>query len=122
MCHTSAVATPTRATKLQLMNGRLRTRFALVVERILPIAILLLALIGAPFMIFSREGLPRLRGLERELEGVQEENKALQREIDELRGHVERLRDDPAAIEQIARDELGLVRPSEVVFQFERRK
>lgn len=100
----------------------MNTRFALVVERILPIAILLLALIGAPIMIFSREGLPRLRGLERELEGVQEENKALQREIDELRGHVERLRDDPAAIEQIARDELGLVRPSEVVFQFERRK
>ena len=37
-----------------------------------------------------------------------------------LRIEVRRLRDDPAAVERIARDELGMVRKSEVVFQFAR--
>jgi cell division protein FtsB len=96
-------------------------RLTLVLERVLPIAVLLLALIGAPLMIFSREGLPRLRGLERELDAVGAENRDLQREIEELRGYVGRLRDDPAAVERIARDDLGLVRQSEVVFQFKKR-
>jgi cell division protein FtsB len=46
-------------------------------------------------MIFAPEGLPRLRGLERELSSVNEENKQLEREIEDLRGQVTRLRDDP---------------------------
>ncbi len=96
-------------------------RLTLFLERILPIAVLVLAMVGAPFMIFSREGLPRLRGLERELAAVDAENRDLEREIEELRGYVGRLRDDPAAVERLARDDLGLVRQSEIVFQFSRR-
>ena len=93
-------------------------RLTLLLERLLPVAVLLLALIGAPLMIFSRDGLPRLRGLERELASVEAENRDAQREIEELRGYVARLRDDPAAVERIARDDLGLMRQSEIVFQF----
>ncbi|MBI4704440.1 MAG: septum formation initiator family protein [Deltaproteobacteria bacterium] len=89
-----------------------------MLERFLPISLLLLALVGAPVMILAPEGLPRLRGVEREIESVERENAALRREIDVLRARVSRLRDDPAAVEQLARDELGLVRQSEVVFQF----
>ena len=96
-------------------------RFALLVERILPFGVLVLALVGAPIMIFAPEGLPRLRGLERELAGVDAENRQLERESEELRNYVARLRDDPAAVERIARDDLGLVRQSDVVFQFKRR-
>ncbi len=96
-------------------------RLALFVERILPVMVLALALIGAPLMIFSPEGLPRLRGLERELVGVEAENRELEREIEELRAHVANLRDDPASVERIAREDLGLVRQSEVVFQFKKR-
>lgn len=98
------------------------SRLSLFAERVLPIGILLLALVGAPVLIFSPEGLPRLRGLERELQSVDDENKNLQREIDELHGRVDRLRDDPRAVEQIARDDLGMVRQSEVVFQFAKKK
>jgi len=93
-------------------------RSIVILERVLPIGILGLALIGAPVMIFSPEGLPRLRAVEKELSDVEEDNAALRREIDSLRGNVARLRDDPAAIERIARDNLGLVRQTEVVFQF----
>lgn len=93
-------------------------RFALVLERVLPLAILVVAVIGAPVMIFSPEGLPRLRGLERELSQVEEETAELGREIESLRGRVQRLRDDPTAVERIARDNLGMLRQTEVVFQF----
>jgi len=97
-------------------------RTTLLIERALPIAVLVVAVIGAPVMIFSPQGLPRLRGLEKELTDVNEENAALRREIEALRGRVARLRDDPTAVEQIARDNLGLVRQSEVVFQFQTRR
>lgn len=93
-----------------------------LLERILPVAMLVVAVVGAPVMIFSPQGLPRLRGLEKELGDVDEENAALRREIDSLKGHVARLRDDPGAVERIARDNLGLVRQTEVVFQFQTRR
>lgn len=99
---------------MQVLGHRLRG----ALERYLPACVLVVAVASVPSMIFSSEGLPRLRGLERELGTVEAENRALNRQIDELRGHVERLRDDPAAVERIARDDLGLVRQSEVVFQF----
>lgn len=90
----------------------------LVLERVLPLAILVVAVVGAPVMIFSPEGLPRLRGLERELAQVEDETAELGREIETLRGRVQRLRDDPTAVERIARDNLGMLRQTEVVFQF----
>ncbi len=93
-------------------------RLALLLERVLPVGVLVVAVVGAPVMIFSPQGLPRLRGLERELADVEDENAALGREIEALRGRVARLRDDPTALERIARDNLGLVRQTEVVFQF----
>lgn len=93
-------------------------RLTLILERVLPLAILVVAVIGAPVMIFSPEGLPRLRGLERELSQVQDETAELGREIEALRGRVQRLRDDPTAVERIARDNLGMLRQTEVVFQF----
>ncbi|WP_438020970.1 septum formation initiator family protein [Sorangium sp. So ce315] len=95
-------------------------RIAVFLERTLPIAVLIVAVVGAPIMIFSPQGLPRLRELERELTYVEEENAELGRQIEALRGKVARLRDDPTAVERIARDNLGLVRQSEVVFQFSR--
>ena len=54
--------------------------------------------------------------------GKTAENADLHREIEALRGRVSRLRDDPGAVERIARDNLGLVRQSEVVFQFQTRR
>lgn len=82
----------------------------------------MVAVVGAPVMILSPQGLPRLRGLEKELADVEEDNAALRRQIEALRGKVARLRDDPSAVERIARDDLGLVRQTEVVFQFQTRR
>ena len=87
-------------------------------QRALPIAILAIAALGAPILILEPDGLPRMRALQTELAQTNDENAELRRHITELRGQVRELRDDPAAVERIARDDLGLVRKSEVVFQF----
>jgi cell division protein FtsB len=96
--------------------------FPHLVQRALPIAILALALIGAPILIFEPEGLPRMRSLDKELTDVNAENAELRRDVVRLRAGVRDLRDDPLAVERIARVQLGLVRKSEVVFQFGKSK
>ena len=50
---------------------------------------------------------------------LQEEIQQLSDENKKIEDDVHALRSDPVKIEQIARDRLGLVRPDEVVYQFE---
>jgi cell division protein FtsB len=90
----------------------------LLLERLLPLAILALAVVAVPWMMLSASGLDKLRGLEEEKRRADEEVSRLAQEIGQLRAEVRRIRDDPAAVERVARDELGLVRQTEVVFQF----
>lgn len=98
------------------------SKWARRTQRVLPIAILGLAIVGAPLLILEPEGLPRMRALEHELDQTKAENDELKSHIADLRVQVRDLRDDPAAVERIARDDLGLVRKSEVVFQFGKSK
>jgi cell division protein FtsB len=93
---------------------------AAVLERTLPIGMLTLALVAVPVLVLQPAGLPRLRALEKELDAVSSENDELRRDVLRLRVEVRDLRDDPAAVERIARDQLGMVRKSELVFQFNR--
>ncbi len=93
-------------------------RIALLVERVLPLTILALAAVGAPVMVLSPEGLPRLRTLQKEMAQVRAENAELTRNIEQLQDKVRLLKEDPRTVERLARDELGIVRNTEVVFQF----
>jgi cell division protein FtsB len=56
--------------------------------------------------------------LEDERRRASEEVSRLGSQINALRAQVSRIQSDPAAEERAARDELGLVRTTEVVFQF----
>ncbi|MBV9949470.1 MAG: septum formation initiator family protein [Myxococcales bacterium] len=87
-------------------------------ERTLPVAILALAVLTVPVLVLAPDGLPRLRAMQRELARIHAEDDALRRDVSRLRVEVRRLREDPSAVERIARDELGLVRKNEIVFQF----
>jgi cell division protein FtsB len=89
-----------------------------LIERSLPLTILLVALVSVPVLVLKPEGLPRMRALEKELTDVQTENSDLRRDVIRLRADVDGLRDDPRAVERIARDQLGLLRKSEIVFHF----
>lgn len=87
-------------------------------QRGLPLIILAMACIGAPALMLSQEGLPRLRTLKAEMQQVERENAELSEQIRQLQQKVQHLKQDPHAVERIARDELGLVRNTEVVYQF----
>lgn len=90
------------------------------IERLLPIAILVVAVVAVPTMIFSPVGLRRLEALQAEQRKADEEVSRLSYEIRRLRAEVARVQNDLPAIERVARDELGLVRRTEVIFQFDR--
>lgn len=72
-----------------------------------------------PYRAYGPGGVGRTLRLQRDLEQLEEGNRRLQEENQRLRQRVRSLRDDKQAIEQVARDELGMVRPEDVVFQFE---
>lgn len=87
----------------------------------LPLAVLTVSLIAVPVLVLQPQGMPRMRALDRELKDVEAENAELRRDVARLRTEVKDLRDNPAAVERIAREQLGLVRKSEVVFQFDKK-
>lgn len=87
---------------------------------VLPFALLVMAVVVVPLQILDEQGLPRYRQLRTELEQVKERNIELDRRAGALIRQVERLRNDPSAVEAVARDELGMVRDGELVFQFPR--
>lgn len=85
---------------------------------LLPLGILLFASVFVPLRVLESEGLPRYRALRNELRQTRETNERMRREVIELRARVDRLQSDPEALERIARDELGMLRSDEIVFQF----
>jgi cell division protein FtsB len=85
---------------------------------LLPLSLLLFAIVFVPLRILEAEGLPRYRALRDELEQTRQNNARTQRQVQELTRKVDQLRNDPQAIERIARDELGMLRSDEIVFQF----
>ncbi|HET9958280.1 MAG TPA: septum formation initiator family protein [Polyangiaceae bacterium] len=90
----------------------------LLLQRVVPLAVLGLAAISVPVMVFSPEGLARLEHLKREKQRADEEVSRLSESIRALRAEVAKVKDDPSMVERTARDELGLLRKTEVVFLF----
>lgn len=72
-----------------------------------------------PLRVFGGGGLERARMLDRQLRDVRRRVVELRDENDRMRREAGDLRDDPRAVERVARDELGMVRPADLVFQFE---
>jgi cell division protein FtsB len=88
---------------------------------LLPFSLMVMAIMTVPTLVLDEQGLPRYRHLNAEVAELREANEELVREIAELKSEIEALRSDPSYIERIARDELGMVRDEEIVFQFPRR-
>ena len=78
-------------------------------------AALLLALGSA----FAEGGFRRYYRLAGDQQQLKDRNERLAQENAKLRREIEGLRDDPRAMEQAAREELGFIRPGELVFNVE---
>jgi cell division protein FtsB len=67
--------------------------------------------------IFGTHGLIAMRRSQQEAARVQKEISQMDEENRRLEEHVKALKSDPAAIERIAREEMGLARPGEYIFK-----
>ena len=67
-------------------------------------------------------GFRRYLKLSRELSGLREKNLKLQQKNAQLAAEIEALHQSPEAQEQAAREELGFVRPKELIFALEEKK
>ena len=76
-----------------------------------------LAVIALAILGFGGQSLGRLWNMKREVDGLEREIAALRAETDRVSASVTRLRSDPDSIEQIAREELGLIKPGERVLK-----
>ena len=83
-------------------------RIAVAVFGLLTIAILLLA-------VFNEKGALQVHAQAQKLGAIESEMRKLDSENQQLTTEIQALRTDPAAIEKLAREELKLVKPGEVV-------
>ena len=67
--------------------------------------------------IFGQHGFLAMRRTEKEMAKVKQDLARLNGENRELADEVKALKSDPQLIEKIARDELGLARPGEVIIR-----
>ena len=69
--------------------------------------------------IFGTHGVLAMRRSQQQAAEVQKEIEQLNQENKKLQDRVRSLKSDPAAIERIAREEIGLARPGEYIFKID---
>jgi cell division protein FtsB len=67
--------------------------------------------------VFGPHGFIAMRRTQKEIELVREQIGKLNNENKSLSGQVNSLKTDPKAIERIAREEMGLARPGEIIYK-----
>jgi cell division protein FtsB len=77
-----------------------------------------MALVPVLVIIWSPRGLLHLRQLHREHKELTQKNITLEKENHTVYQEIDRLVNDPSALEQLVRKELGLVKEGELIFQF----
>ena len=69
-------------------------------------------------VLFGDNGLLELRRLDRTHQQLRKDNALLTEGNLQMYRSVDRLQNDPAYVENIARQELGMIRPDELIFKF----
>ncbi|MBW2731726.1 MAG: septum formation initiator family protein [Deltaproteobacteria bacterium] len=101
------------------MSGRRGKRGALWGFRLLLAAALAVGIGYLPYHVYGPEGIGRVRRLENEHAALVSETVGLAKRNKELVQEIRELKSNRWAAERVARDELGLVRPSDLIFIFE---
>jgi len=97
-----------------LIMGTL-SRFIWVV---LPVVLVVGTAIVVPMKLFDDQGFDRVERLRLDLKKLEEANRQIKRQNNALRKQITAFHSDPEYIEKVARDELGLITPDEVIYQF----
>jgi cell division protein FtsB len=76
-------------------------------------------LLVSGWILFSPNGVINYRTVQKKLEAVQDENLKLSAENKLLKIEIEKLKSDPAYLEEVARKDFGLVKKNEMIFDFD---
>jgi cell division protein FtsB len=87
--------------------------------RLVAAAMVAALLAWVPWLVYESDGYVRLRTMQGQRTDLERGNERRRLENEALRRELRRLRHDPEALGGVARDELGLVRPGEIVLQLE---
>jgi cell division protein FtsB len=87
-------------------------------KKLLMAGVIFLALYLTASFIFGEMGLVKYFRMQSQYNALTEEIAVLKRDNAKLRKNVYALKNDPAYIERIARDKLGLARPGEIVYYY----
>lgn len=68
--------------------------------------------------VFSEEGIAELRQAQQRVETLQSDIRQLEQENARLEAEIENLRESSFAVERIAREDLGMSKPGEVVYRY----
>jgi cell division protein FtsB len=100
-----------------ILTGVMKFRVQIPQSWTLYILVALILLLGV-YTVIGERGVFHLWRLRGEKVRLDEQNFVLQKENESLRQRVSRLRQDNFYLEKIAREELNLVRPGEIVYRF----
>lgn len=92
------------------------SRLAQVGRRVLLVLLVLVTVVLVVDALFGDKGLFETLRVRRQYQALASSLNRLRQENARLREEARRLREDPVAIEEVARRELGLIRPGEMVF------
>jgi len=92
-----------------LAPGRPATRTA---------AVVLALIVGGGLVLYAGSGVMRVRAMQQEIRQLERELGTLRAQTEKLTATIDKLRNDPAYIEKLAREDLGYVREGETVLKF----
>jgi cell division protein FtsB len=94
-------------------------RVSIWLWRLAAAAVIAAALGYIPYRVYGSQGYVHYRTLASQVDDLKRGNAALAAENAHTHDEILRLRDDLDAIAAVARDELGMVRPGEIVLKIE---
>jgi cell division protein FtsB len=80
-------------------------------------AALVLVVVGS-LAVYGGSGVLRVRAMQEEIRQLERELAMLRAQTEKLTATIDKLRNDPAYIEKLAREDLGYVREGETVLKF----
>ncbi len=85
-------------------------------RRLLAAAVVLV--VAGGLAVYGGSGVLRVRAMQEEIRQLEREVSTLRAQTEKLTGTIDKLRNDPAYIEKLAREDLGYVREGETVLKF----
>ena len=84
----------------------------------LPFIILISTAVYIPLKLNDDKGYKRVERINAELEMLKDQNRRIKKENDTIRGQIKAISSDPDFIENIARNEMGMIAKDDIIYQF----